>query len=250
MDQQPRTDEGVVSRARVVSGRPAEQFVILLANSKGGCGKTTLATNLATYYALHHRPVSLLDMDPQQSATAWLRERQSTNAAPVRGLQMPLEPHTTRGRSQAMVQQSTANLVIDPPAGLSGHALDHLVAVSHVVIVPVLPSPIDIRATTRFLQAIMLTPSYRRRPRRVAVLANRARANTRVYSQLQQFLRSLKIPWLTTLRDTQYYIQAVGEGSGLMELDTPRVQKDVQEWKRIIEWLEIQRHLIRSMPGF
>ncbi len=250
MQQEGEVRDGVVSGARVVENPLDRRFVILVANAKGGCGKTTLATNLASHFAVRNRQVTLLDLDPQQSATHWLRLREKTDAAPIQGLQLSLEGSVSKGQIQAMIQRSGEYLIIDTPAGLSGATLDHVLSLCHVVLVPVLPSPIDIRATTRFLQAVMLTPSYRRRPRRLAVLANRAKARTRVYHQLQQFLRSLKIPWLTTLRDTQYYVQASGEGTGLTELDSPRVRKDLQEWQRVMEWLEIQRALIRSMPGF
>ena len=114
----------------------------------------------------------------------------------------------------------------------------------------VLPSPIDIRATTRFLQTVMLAPSYRRRPRRLAVIANRSRTRTRMYESLRQFLASLKIPYLVTLRDTQLYVQAMSNGEGVLDAAVSRHLDDQQHWRRIGEWLEVQRHLIQTMPGF
>ena len=244
-------DDGVLSSARVVTDAGRDRFVILVANTKGGCGKTTLATNVVSHLARRGRRVSLLDLDPQESASVWLRERErGSGAGTVQGLRLPLHAETPRGRIRSMVRLSQETLVIDSPAGLSPDMLDRLLGVSHVVLVPVLPSPIDIRATTRFLQTVMLTPSYQRRPRRLAVLANRARPRTRVYGQLQQFLKSLKIPWLTTLRDTQYYARAAGQGTGVTELETSRIEQEIRDWRRIMEWLEVQRQLIRSLPGF
>ncbi|MCG8393695.1 MAG: ParA family protein [Pseudomonadales bacterium] len=222
-------------------------MVILVANTKGGCGKTTIATNLACYYEALGRNVTLLDLDPQQSATQWLKMRQD---ARIRGLNWPTGEPVSLGRLQQKLDQASELVIIDSPAGLDAHQLDHLVRLSQVVLVPVLPSPIDIRATTRFLQTIMLTPSYRRRPRRLAVIANRARTRTRMYAALRQFLSSLKIPYLVTLRDTQAYVLAMSQGEGIMDAAVSRHLDDQQHWRRIGEWLEVQRHLIQAMPGF
>lgn len=232
------------------SARPlaaeALRMVILVANSKGGCGKTTIATNLASYYEALGRQVTLLDLDPQHSSSQWLAVR---NESSIQGISWPKDTPLTLGRLQEQLQQSGEVVIIDSPAGLDSHALDHLLRLSQVVLVPVLPSPIDIRATTRFLQNLMLTPSYRQRPRRVAVIANRARTRTLMYDALQRFLVSLKIPFLITLRDTQNYVQAMGDGHGIMDgaLISPQ---DKSDWRRVGEWLEIQRHLIQAMPGF
>ncbi len=125
-----------------------------------------------------------------------------------------------------------------------------MLRVAQVVLIPVLPSPIDIRATTRFVQSVMLSPSYRRRPRRLAVIANRARTRTRMYEALRQFLTSLKIPYLVTLRDTQQYVQAMADGLSMLDQAGPRTEADQRHWRLIGEWLEVQRHLIRSLPGF
>ena len=242
--------DDVISPPRVLQTGGEQRFVILIANAKGGCGKTTLATNLASHLAAQGKAVTLLDLDPLQSATSWLHQREKSGRRDIHGLSLKLDAHTTYGRLTETITHAREYLVIDSPAGLDGPVLDHVMRLTQVVIVPVLPSPIDIRAATRFLQAVMLTPSYRRRPRRLAVIANRTRARTRMYSQLRQFLSSLKIPYLVTLRDTQFYVQAAGEGIGVSDLDDPRAGADLIHWKRIIEWLEIQRHLIKAMPGF
>lgn len=229
--------------------RPAamQRTVILVANSKGGCGKTTVATNLASYYEALGRPVTLLDLDPQQSSTQWLKLRTDTD---IHGVIWPKGEPISLGRLQQRLEHTKDTVIIDSPAGLDAHQMDHLLRISHIVLVPVLPSPIDIRATTRFLQTVMLTPSYRRRPRRLAVIANRSRTRTRMYEALRQFLTSLKIPYLVTLRDTQSYVQAMSSGSGIMDVAISRNLEDQQHWRRIGEWLEVQRHLIRAMPGF
>lgn len=243
-------EEGVISGPRAVGTRSRDRFTVLVANAKGGCGKTTVSTNLASYYAGRGRPVSLLDLDPQESTRVWLDQRRQSSAAPIESLSLAVDQRFTRGRLLEQVNRSHSCLVIDSPAGLSGEALEAVVSVSQVILVPVLPSPIDIRAATRFLQSVMLTRSYRRRPRRVAVLANRSRERTLMFARLEKFLESLKIPYLASLRDTQMYVHAAGQGKGIMELDLPRVDPDLRDWNRVVEWLEIQRQLIRTMPGF
>ena len=244
------SDDELVSAARVIPDRARERFVVLVANAKGGCGKTTLSTNLASSYAARGQSVSMLDMDPQQSAHQWLRLRQHSGRDDIHGLCAPIGRDFNPGRLHSAIRDSRDYLVIDSPAGLDGAALDALLRTAQVVLVPVLPSPIDIRAATRFLQAVMLSPAYRRRPRRLAVVANRARERTRTYAQLQAFLRSLKIPFLATLRDTQAYVQATGKGIGITETDTPATAVDREHWQRVMEWLEVQRHLVRALPGF
>ncbi|MFN3712339.1 MAG: AAA family ATPase [Alcanivoracaceae bacterium] len=241
-------NDEVVAPARPVRDRARDQFVILVANAKGGCGKTTLSTSLASYYAGRGRAVTLLDLDPQQSSSQWHRQRVQSGHDDIQLLSLPLDSRFHAGRLHTPLRESRELLIIDSPAGLDGGALDALLNISRVVLVPVLPSPIDIRAATRFMQAVMLSSANRRRPKRLAVIANRARERTRMYGKLELFLNSLKIPFLATLRDTQLYVQAAGDGCGLLDLADANDQDRVQ-WRLVLEWLEIQRHLTRSLPG-
>lgn len=250
MRGQAEVRDNIISPTRVVETYAQGRFVVLVANAKGGCGKTTLATNLVSHLAAQGKSVTLLDLDPLQAASAWLQQREKSGRRDIHGLSLKLDAHTTYGRLAEVITHARDYLVIDSPAGLDGPVLDHVLRITQVVLVPVLPSPIDIRAATRFLQAVMLSPCYRRRPRRLAVIANRTRARTRMYNQLRQFLNSLKIPYLATLRDTQLYVQAAGEGHGISDLQDPRAREDLMHWRRIVEWAEIQRHLIRTLPGF
>ena len=244
----PPDDEGI-SPARVVPYPDASRFTVLVANAKGGCGKTTLATNLASAWAASGRAVTLLDLDPQQSAGIWVKQRNASGAPPIQPLALGKQQSPGLGAISQLLRDSHEFLVIDSPAGLEGPMLDACLRLAHVVLVPVLPSPIDTRAVTRFMQAVMLSSSYRRRPRRLAVIANRARERTRMYGQLRLFLNSLKVPFLTTLRDTQLYVQAVDEGLGIMELEEARAAGDRQDWQAILDWLEVQKHLMRAWPG-
>ncbi|HCK26446.1 MAG TPA: ParA family protein, partial [Alcanivorax sp.] len=162
----------------------------------------------------------------------------------------PADEPVSLGRLQDQMQKARDVVVIDSPAGMDRHTLDHVLRVSQIVLIPVLPSPIDIRATTRFVQNVMLAPSYQRRPRRLAVIANRARTRTRTYETLRQFLASLKIPYLITLRDAQQYVQSMSHGESMLDQKDPRHQVDQRHWRLIGEWLEVQRHLIQTLPGF
>ncbi len=222
------------------------QFSIFIANAKGGCGKTTLATNLASYYASRQMATTLMDLDPQGSSSYWLKQRQANaDLAAVKPLAMPSQADLSSSLLQQGLTRATANLVIDSPAGLDKHSLNQLLRITQVVLIPVLPSAIDIHAVTRFLQMLMLTPSYRQAPKRLAVVANRANINTNAYTKLEKFLNSLGIPFLVTLRDTQRYTQAFSEGKGIHELPIQKNDPDAPQWHIITEWLEVQRRLVR-----
>lgn len=225
-----------------------QPFTILVANAKGGCGKTTIATNLAAYYASQEQPVTLMDLDPQQSSSYWLKQR-ATDAAKVTSLPTSWETSLSSALLSKSLADAQNTLIIDPPLGLDSHSLNQLLRVSQVVLVPVLPSDIDIHAVTRFLQTAMLTPSYRQRPKRLAVIANRAKVNTRIYAKLELFLSSLNIPFLATLRDTQHYVDAFGQGLGINELEDCDTTNDSNNWKAIVEWIELQKRLRVSLPG-
>lgn len=242
-------DEGVISPARVRQDSSGQRFTVLVANAKGGCGKTTLATNLASLYASRGSSVSLLDLDPQQSADVWLNLRRQSGLAGIDSLRLPLSGELRRGELSEKLREAGPRVIIDSPAGLDAAGLEPLLAESQVVLVPVLPSPLDIRAATRFLETLMLTRSYQQKPRRLAVVANRTRSRTVMFSQLKRFLQSLKIPYLTALRDTQLLAHAASEGKGLFELDQDRARAHLEDWEPIMEWLEVQRQLIRASQG-
>lgn len=238
--------EEVVSRARVVTSPTAGQFAVLVANAKGGCGKTTLSTSLAGTLARHGRAVSMIDLDPQQSSTQWLDVRRRGQHNDIGGASMAAGDRLTYGKLASTLRGDDDYVVLDAPAGIGGQNLDTLLRIARVVLIPVLPSPIDIRATTRFLQTLMLSPVYRRNPRRLAVIANRVRDNSRPYEQLDLFLRSLKIPFLATLRDVEAYALAAGTGLSVTELEACE-EEELRVWRTITDWLEVQRQLVRSM---
>lgn len=228
------------NQARIVKHTPPLR--ILVANSKGGCGKTTLATNLACFFVNQGQATSLLDYDPQGSSSFWLNSRPES-VKQIHGVDAFKQ--TAQGSTktwQLRVPSNTRNIIIDTPAGLQGSKLDELIRNTDLLLIPVLPSAIDIKAATGFIKDILLSHQYRRQPKPIAVIANRARPNTLIYKKLQSFLNSLKIPFITTLRDTQYYIRTTEQGLGLHDLSKIH-HKDKRQWHDLVQWIE------KNMPN-
>ncbi|TCS43821.1 ParA family protein [Reinekea marinisedimentorum] len=224
------------ARTRVINApRPTR---ILIANAKGGSGKTTIATNLASLFAARNEPCALIDFDPQGSASQWLQLRQSERSK-IHGVSAYKKSTAQMTRTWYLrnLPAETTKVVMDTPAGLSGMLLNDLVRESDFVIIPVTPSPIDIRATTNFIKDLFLTPAHRTAPKKIAVVANRVRKNTLVYAKLELFLKSLKIPFISSFRDTQYYIRASEYGLGIHDLKNPE-KRDVSDWLKLVEWID------------
>ena len=211
---------------------------ILVVNAKGGCGKTTIATNLASYYASQQRMAALFDYDPQGSSMQWLASRDDSRF-PVHGVPAFHKPTSGMTRTYQMrMPAGTERVILDAPAGVHGMPMIDLVREADTVIIPVLPSPIDIHAASHFIKDLLLVAKVRARGVRVGVVANRVRKNTRVYVSLRRFLDSLHIPFVAYLRDTQNYVQSSEVGMGIHELNATRIQKDRAQWKKLIQWIE------------
>lgn len=211
---------------------------VLVVNAKGGCGKTTVATNLASYYASRGQNAALLDYDPQGSSMQWLALR-SDERHPIHGVAAFRKPTSGMTRSwQLRLPANTERLILDAPAGIHGMPLIDLVRESDTIIVPVLPSPIDIHAASHFIKDLLLVAKVRARSIRVGVVANRVRKKTKVYVSLQRFLESLHIPFVTHLRDTQNYVQSSEEGLGVHEWQGYKIRQDRQQWEKLIRWIE------------
>lgn len=211
---------------------------IIILNPKGGCGKTTLSTNLASYYALQGLRTSLMDFDRQGSAMRWLSKR-GADQPMINGV-AAYERNSGVTRSwQLRVSMDTQRLIVDTPAALDPQRLTEITRGAHAVIVPVLPSDIDIHAASRCIQDLLLVAKLDRREERLAVVANRVRRNTRMYGTLERFLNSLAIPFVATLRDTQQYVKAAQSGQGVYEVRPPsRVSQELVEWDKLVNWLE------------
>ena len=208
---------------------------ILVLNAKGGCGKSTLATNLASYYAWEEeKKVAPADYDPQASSMEWLQ---------ARGEEWPEIYGVAAYNGAATVPRDTEVLIMDAPARVSSKEMTALVRRAQTIVVPVLPSPIDIRAAAHFIGDLLLVGKVSRKQTKLAVIANRVRENTVVYHNLDAFLKSLKIPFITHLRDTQNYIRAAERGLGIFELAPSLVWQDLEQWEPLTKWLRSKRSL-------
>ena len=206
---------------------------IMVLNAKGGCGKSTISTNLASYYAYElEQKVVLVDFDPQGSSLAWLK---------VRPYQFPEIKGISGWKETVRIPKDTDVVIMDAPARVQGKELTQLVRRVETIIVPVLPSPIDIRAAADFMKELLTTGKVSRKETKVAVVANRVRENTLIYHTLHAFLKSLKIPFVTTLRDTQNYIRAEERGVGIFEMAPSQVWHDLEQWEPLIKWLRSKR---------
>jgi chromosome partitioning protein len=207
---------------------------IMLLNAKGGCGKSTIASNLASYYASEGQAVAIVDFDPQQSSLEWLAVRPD-DAPEIIGIDASEE--TPR------LPRNLDVVIYDVPAGLRGKELTAMVRRAETLIIPVLPSPIDIRACSHFIRDLLLVGKVSRKQTKLAVVANRVRENTLVYHKLERFLKSLKIPFIATLRDTQNYIRGEERGLGIFELAPSLVAHDLEQWEPLLKWLRSKRSL-------
>ena len=207
---------------------------IVILNPKGGCGKTTLATNLASYFALRGPLPTLFDCDPQGFSLRWL-ERRSQMRPPIHGI-----GQYTTATSQSWhlrVPKETTQVIIDTPAALDRPQIHELIYDADNILIPIMPSAIDIRFAAAFIADLLLVTQIERGNRKVAIVANRTRANTRSLRQLMRFLTSLRIPIAGILRDSQNYVQAAGRGIGVYELPHYQASKDIADLSTIVNWL-------------
>lgn len=209
---------------------------IMVMNAKGGCGKSTLATNLASYYAGEGYAVALADFDPQRSSLDW---------AALRPMEYPAV-HAIAAFEDGLrsLPRNADYVIIDAPARSHGKELTELVGRAESIIVPVLPSPIDMNASKQFVQELKDVGKVSRREARIGIVGNRVRENTLIFEELDDYLTQLRVPYLTALRDAQNYIRAWSRGIGIFELPEYLAWPDWEQWDPIIEWL----HSRRSKP--
>lgn len=202
----------------------------LVANPKGGSGKSTLATNLAGYFASKRHEVMLGDIDRQQSSREWLG---------IRPFELPSIDTWDIGHDNiARPPKGTTHVVLDTPAGLRGKLLDKVLKLSTRVIVPVQPSMFDMAATRNFLTELLSEKAVIKGRADVAVIGMRVDARTRAAAELERFFATFDLPVLTYLRDTQVYVQAAGAGMTVFDLPPSRAERDLEQWRAIIEWAE------------
>ncbi len=214
-------------------------YTILVLNPKGGSGKSTLATNLAGFFANWGVQVTIADFDPQQSALEWLKAR-PIDAPKVRGV--------VGSEQRVRVSSLSDYLIIDVASGQYGESVLKWVSMADKVIVPVLPSPHDIRAAKHFLDWVATEERMQPHVEKFAIVANKVRKNNRSFQLLKSFLLSVPFSCIAILRDTQNYVLAAEEGYSIFELRRTRVAKDLDQWQGIVRWLCFDPHLYPGVP--
>ena len=202
--------------------------VVVVANPKGGVGKSTLATHVAGYWASQGHPVVLGDVDRQQSARLWLGLRPP--AAP------PIGTWDASADMIARPPKGSVHAVLDTPAGLHGWRFKDVLKIADKVLVPLQPSIFDIYATRAFLDE--LAETRRADKLQVGIVGMRVDPRTISADKLNEFVASLGLPVLGTLRDTQNYIHLAARGLALFDVAPGRVEKDLQQWQAICRWLD------------
>ena len=206
---------------------------IMVLNAKGGCGKSTLATNIASYFATEGASVALADYDPQRSGLDWLARRPADRpeivgvAAFEDGLRH--------------VPRSADVVVADAPARSHGKELTDLVKHAETIIVPVLPSTIDMQASTAFIQELRNVGKVQRKQAKIGTVANRVRDNTLIWGDLDEYLTKARVPYIAALREAQNYVRAYTRGLGIFELPESLAWPDGEGWEPLPAWLRSKR---------
>ena len=202
--------------------------VVVVANPKGGVGKSTLATNIAGYFASRSRAVMLGDADRQQSSRLWLGLRPAA-ARPIQ--------HWDIGEGQvARPPRGTTHVVLDTPAGLHGKALRDLLKPASRVLVPLAPSVFDIFATRAFLDE--LAGHRKASGLQVGIVGMRVDQRTLAAEQLHQFVKGLGLPVVGELRPTHNYVYLAARGLTVFDVAPGRVERDLEQWAPICRWLD------------
>ncbi len=204
------------------------KFKILIANPKGGSGKTTLSVNLASWFALQQDKVLLIDSDRQLSSSDWLAIR-SKNLPQINGVKRDL--------TEIEKEDQFDITIIDAPAGCDSEDLLSLAKNIDIIIIPVLPSAIDVRAAFRFFMEITKAGVTDHKHLKLGFIANRVKRHTRSFKSLEKFLTQLNMPFVGELRDTQNYNLVMEKGKSIFELPFSKMKKDIEQWQPILKWI-------------
>ena len=199
--------------------------VIVVANPKGGVGKSTFATNLAGYFAAQGHKVMLGDIDAQQSSRTWLALRPESFP--------PISAWEIDANAIAKPPKGTTHVVLDTPAGLKGNKLDAVLKLADKVVIPLQPSIFDILATEEFLKKL----AKREQRCEVGILGMRVNARSRAADQLTHYIEQLGLPLVGYIRDTQNYVQLAAHGATIWDVVPSRVEKDIAQWNDILTWI-------------
>lgn len=203
---------------------------ILVANPKGGSGKTTLATNLAGYLAKQNQRVVMWDLDQQKSSLNWLALRSPELPAITR---LGLE----RSETSQRIMERNDWFVLDSPAGIRGKNLSHAIKLAHKIIVPVQPSVFDMVATRDFIDRLMEEKTIKKHKAFIGIVGMRVDPRTRAASTLEQFLSQYNLPILTYLRDTMVYVNSAFNGKSIFDLPLYQAERDLMQWQPLTTWV-------------
>jgi len=209
----------------------------LVLNPKGGAGKTTIATNLASCFAAAEVPTTLMDYDPQGSSMNWLRLRPA-HAFPIHRANGAPERRDRLRSFESYVPRETRRLIIDAPAGASGMLLQEMVERAHCILVPVVPSTIDLHATANFLRELTSFSRVRSGGVPLAVVANKVRRSMPAYRPLESFLQSANLKLAARLLDSDVFLRSAESGLGIFELDENLSVSERKQFLPIVEWVE------------
>jgi chromosome partitioning protein len=207
---------------------------ILVLNPKGGCGKSTITTNIAGYLAINGHNVTVADFDPQKSTEDWVRKRPNH------------VPHIAVANIKGgniSISKKTDTLIIDTPAGTHGKKLAEFVKTSESMVIPLLPSEIDIRAAERFIEELFFLKKLINRKIKLATVANRVREDTLSAAKLDYYLNHMKLPggkklpFITVFRNSQNYVKAAEKGLSIFEFASAKTVYDREQWKPLMRWL-------------
>lgn len=206
---------------------------IMVLNAKGGCGKSTLATNIASFFATEGASVALADYDPQRSSLDWLDRRPDSRPA-IAGV-------AAFEDGLRHVPRNADIVVSDAPARSHGKELTDLVRHAETLVIPVLPSTIDMQATSTFLKELAGVHKVQKKGVKIGAVANRARDNTLIFDDLDEYLTKAKVPYIAALREAQNYVRAYTRGLGIFELPEYLAWPDWDEWEPLAAWLKSKR---------
>ncbi len=208
---------------------------IVILNPKGGCGKTTLATNLAGYFARRGPPPTLVDCDPGGYSMRWINKRPEERPK-IYGV--AAYDHCAQPGRALSSWSDSSELIVDLPAALSRDQLFHQIYDADSVLIPIVPSEIDIYSAASFIADLLLVAQYDRRKRNLAIVANRTRNYTNSYKMLTRFLSSLEIPVVSELRDSQNFVYAAANGISICEMPAYKVRQDMEQFELLVDWLD------------
>ncbi|MDR2365385.1 MAG: ParA family protein [Zoogloeaceae bacterium] len=201
---------------------------VMVANPKGGAGKTTLAINIAGHFANQKRAVSLCDLDRQQSALRWLAFRDPELPA--------ITGYFSGNQMSVSLPQASDWVVLDAPAGFQGYKLNDYLRAADKVLIPIVPSIFDMAATEDFLNT--LRQDLGGRLAKIGIVAMRIDPRTRAANMLEEFLRHFDIPIVAYLRNTQNYVNVAAAGQTIFDPPRARNKRDIEQWQGLIAWLE------------